>query len=154
MSWFRNFVGFLNPDETLTMTLCAHNTKNALKLSLALDFFYGSLRGKPRVVEERVSTNCKWELLQSVCFDEDTFLCLLRGCGKKYFSFVSENSKIKKLREFEELIEAQEHFFDLFNKLSKEKMIEMIRFSPLWPFFINRGDQSISFVYLLFLFRV
>jgi hypothetical protein len=78
-----------------------------------------------------MSISCRWELIQSVCFDEDIFLCLLRGCGKKYFSFVSENSKIKNLHEFEDLKEAQEHFSGLFTKISKNRGMETVIFSPI-----------------------
>ena len=45
----------------------------------------------------------RWELIQSVCFNDDIFLCLLRGQDEKYFSFISENSKIKNFHKFEEL---------------------------------------------------
>ncbi|MFX1519691.1 MAG: hypothetical protein ACFFCD_07210 [Promethearchaeota archaeon] len=83
------------------------------------------------MIESQKSTSCKWELIQSVCFDENIFLCLLRGCGEKYFSFVSESSKIKKLREFEELKEAQEHFSGLFTEISENSGIEMVIFSPI-----------------------
>lgn len=83
------------------------------------------------MIRNRNSVICRWELLQSISFGDDIFLCLLRGCGEKYFSFVSENSKIKKLRAFGELIEAQEHFTGLFEELFKDKEIATVKFSPL-----------------------
>ena len=81
--------------------------------------------------ESRSSAACRWELIQSVCFNDDIFICILRNCGEKYFSFVSENSQIKKVREFKELIDAQEHFSGLFNELSKDKGIAAVKFSPI-----------------------
>ncbi len=75
---------------------------------------------------DKVSTGCRWELIQSFCFDEDVFLCLIRGCGEKYFLFVSENSKVNNIFEFEEQRTAQEHFSSLFNELSKDKQVERV----------------------------
>jgi hypothetical protein len=83
------------------------------------------------MIRNRNSVTCRWELLQSFSFEDDIFLCLLRGCGEQYFSFVSENSKIKTLRAFDELIEAQEHFTGLFKELSKDKGTTSVKFSPL-----------------------
>ena len=75
---------------------------------------------------KKASSGCRWELIQSFCFDENTFLCLIRGCGDKYFLFISEETKINDFYEFEELKTAQEHFSSLFTELSKEKQVERI----------------------------
>ena len=77
-------------------------------------------------LEKKNSTVCRWELIQSFCFDEDIFLCLIRGCGDKYFLFISKETKINDFYEFEELKTAEEHFSSLFTKLSKEKQVERI----------------------------
>ena len=74
----------------------------------------------------KVSTVCRWELIQSFCFDDDVFLCLIRGCGEKYFLFVSENSQVNDIFEFKELRTAQEHFSNLFDELSKDKHVERV----------------------------
>ncbi len=78
------------------------------------------------MMKNREPIPCRWELIQSVCFNDDIFLCLLRGHGEKYFAFVSENSKIKNLHEFEELKEAQEHFSGMFSEISKNKGVETV----------------------------
>ncbi len=74
----------------------------------------------------RESIPYRWELIQSVCFSDDIFLCLLRGQDEKYFSFIAENSKIKNFHEFKELKEAQKHFSGLFSEISKDKRVETI----------------------------
>jgi hypothetical protein len=71
----------------------------------------------------------KWELIQSVCFHDDIFLCLLRGHDEKYISFISENLKIKNFQKFEKLETAQKHFSGLFSEISKDKGVET--FIPL-----------------------
>ena len=75
---------------------------------------------------DKVSTGCRWELIQSFCFGEDIFLCLISGCNGKYFLFVSENAKVNDIYEFEELRTAQEHFSSLFNELSKDSQVERV----------------------------
>ncbi|MHA2061827.1 MAG: hypothetical protein ACW963_06015 [Candidatus Sifarchaeia archaeon] len=69
---------------------------------------------------------CRWELIQSVCFNDNIFLCLLRGQDEKYFSFISENSKIKNFHKFEDLEDARKHFSGLFSEISKDKGGETI----------------------------
>ena len=78
------------------------------------------------MIKNRESIPCRWELIQSVCFHDDIFLCLLRGQDEKYFSFVSENLKIKNFQKFEKLEAAQKHFSGLFSELSKNKGVETI----------------------------
>jgi len=68
----------------------------------------------------------KWELIQSVCFNDNIFLCLLRDQDEKYFSFIAENSKIKNFHKFKELKEAQKHFSGLLLEISKDKRVETI----------------------------
>jgi len=77
-------------------------------------------------MKNREPIPCRWELIQSVCFNDDIFLCLLRGQDEKYFSFISENSKIKNFHKFEQLEDAQKHFSGLFSEISKNKRVETI----------------------------
>ena len=81
---------------------------------------------KAEMLADKVSIGCRWELIQSFCFNEYIFLCLIRGCGEKYFLFVSEETKVNNIYEFEELRTAQEHFSILFNELSKDKHVDRI----------------------------
>jgi len=78
------------------------------------------------MMKNREPIPCRWELIQSVCFNDDIFLCLLRGQDEKYFSFISENSKIKNFHKFEQLEDAQKHFSGLFSEISKNKRVETI----------------------------
>ncbi|MFX1520687.1 MAG: hypothetical protein ACFFCD_12290 [Promethearchaeota archaeon] len=84
---------------------------------------------RAEMLADKISIGCRWELIQSFCFNENIFLCLIRGCGGKYFLFVSEETKVNNIYEFEELRTAQEHFSILFNDLSKNKHVERIIFS-------------------------
>ena len=43
---------------------------------------------------DKVSTGCRWELIQSFCFDEDVFLCLIRGWAKNTFSLFLKTQKL------------------------------------------------------------
>jgi len=78
------------------------------------------------MMKSREPIQCRWELIQSVCFNDDIFLCLLRGQDENYFSFISENSKIKNFHKFEELEDARKHFSGLFSEISKDKGVETI----------------------------
>lgn len=78
------------------------------------------------ILESEVTTKCRWELIQSFCFDEDVFLCLIKGCDERYFLFISEDTKVNDIYEFEGLKTAQEHFSNVYNELSKDKQVNRV----------------------------
>ena len=98
----------------------------ALKLFLSNQIRLKSNREKAKMRRNREPIPYRWELIQSVCFSDDIFLCLLRGQDEKYFSFIAENSKIKNFHKFKELKKAQKHFLGLLSEISKDKRVGTI----------------------------